>query len=94
MLRILGGIINKNSFPLRVLSIKFPLECYLSILEILSIKFPLKVLSTKFPLKYFLLIVPVSKTRYGLWPGGTFKRPDVIQSLLALSKDQMWLMAC
>ena len=53
MLCILRGIINKNYFPLKVLSIKFPLECFLSIIEILSIKFPLKVLSIKFPLKYF-----------------------------------------
>ena len=54
MLRISRGVINKNSFPIRVLSIKFPLEYFLSILEILSIKFPLKVLSIKFHLKYFL----------------------------------------
>ena len=45
MLRILRGIIIKNYFPIKVLSIKFPLECFLSILEILSIKFPLNVLS-------------------------------------------------
>ena len=64
MLHILRTIIvNKNSFRLKVLSIKFPLKCFLSILEILSIKFPLKVLSIKISLKYFLLIVPVSKTR-------------------------------
>ena len=65
ILHILRGIINKNSFPLMVLLIKFPLECFLLILEILSIKFPLKVLSIKFPLKYFLLVVPISKTRCG-----------------------------
>ena len=65
MLRILRGIINKYSFPLKVLSIKFPLERFLSILEILSIKFSLKVLLIKFTLKYLLLIVPVSKTRCG-----------------------------
>ena len=91
MLRILRGIINKNYFPLKVLSIKFPLERFLSILEILSIKFPLKVLSIKIPLKCFLLIVPVAKTRCGSKLVGTFKRPDVALSLLALSKDQMWL---
>ena len=34
MLCILRGIINKNSLPLKVLSIKFPLECFLSTLEI------------------------------------------------------------
>ena len=81
MLRILRGIINKNYFPLKVLSIRFPLECFLSILEILSIKFPLNELSIKFPLKYFLLIVPIS-------------RPNVASSLLTLSKDQMWLIVC
>ena len=71
---------NKKNFPLRILSIKFPLECFLSILEILSIKLPLKVLSIKFPLKDFF--------------SPRIKRPDVAHSLLALSKDQMWLIAC
>ena len=41
--------------------IRFPLEHFLPILGILSIKFFLKVLSIKFPLKYFLLVVPFSK---------------------------------
>ena len=91
MLCILRGIIDKKYFPLKVLSIKFPLERLLSILEILSIKFPLKVLSIKIYLKCFLLIVLVSKTRCGSKPVGTFKRPDVVLSLLALLKDQMWL---
>ena len=84
MLRILRGIINKNSLSLKVLSIKFTLECFLSILEILSIKFPLKVLSIKFPLNYFLL-VPLSKTRCGSKSIGTFIKPDVALSLLELS---------
>ena len=53
MLRILRGIISNNYFLLKVLSIKFLLKCFLSILEILSIKFSLKVLLSKFHLKVF-----------------------------------------
>ena len=87
MLSILRGIINKNSLPLKVLSIRFPLKCFLSILEILSIKIPLKVLSIKFPLKYFLLVL-VSKIKCGSKPAGTFIRPDVALSLLAPSKTK------
>ena len=95
MLCILRGIINKI-FSLKVLSIKFPLKHFLSILGILSIKFSLKVLSIKFPLKYFLIlgIVPISKTKSCFQPVGTFKRPEVAFNLLTFSKDQMWLLAC
>ena len=80
ILRILRGITNKNSFPLRVLSIKFSLECFLSILEILSIKFPLKGLSIQFPLKYFFIYSPRIKDQTcGSSLTGTFKRVDVLQ---------------
>ena len=41
--------------------IRFPLENFLQILGILSIKLSIKVLLIKFPLKYFILIVPLSK---------------------------------
>ena len=76
MLRILGVIIKKKCFSLKVLSIKFPSEHFLSILEILSMNLSLKMLSIKFPLKYFLLTIPVSKTKCGFKPAGTFKRPN------------------
>ena len=75
---------------------KFHLTYFPSILRILSIKFSLKVLAIKCPLEYFLLIpetVSISKTRCGSQLACTFKRPDVAHSLLALSKDQMWLTA-
>ena len=57
-------------------SIRFPLEHFLPILILLSIKFSLKVLSIKFPLKHLLLIVPLSEEQL------------VALSLLALLKDQ------
>ena len=66
---------------------KFHLTYFPSILGILSIKFPLEC---------FLLIpkiVSISKTRCDSKPTDTFKIPDVALSLLALSKDQMWLEA-
>ena len=75
MLCLLGVIIKKKSFSLKVLSIKFPSEYFISILEILSMNFSLKMLSIKFPLKYFLLIVLVSKTKCGFKLASTFKRP-------------------
>ena len=56
----------------------FPLENFLPILGILSIKFSLKVLPIKFPLKYFLLIVSLSKDQtYGSKPAGTFNISDL-----------------
>ena len=82
---------------LKVLSIKFPSKHFLLILGILSIKFHLKVLSFKFPLECFLLILGIlliSKTRCGSYLAGTFKRLDVAHSLLAILKDQMWLIVC
>ena len=75
MICILRGTTNKNCFPLRVLLIKFLLECFLSILEMLSIKFPLKELSIKFPLNYFFCYSPRIKDQTrGSKSAGNFKR--------------------
>ena len=58
--------------------IRFPLEHFLPILGILTIKFSVKVLSIKFPLKYFLLIVPLSKDQtYCSKLVDTFKIPNL-----------------
>ena len=86
---------------------RFPLEHFLPILGLLSLKFYLKVLSIKFPLKYFLLTSPtfkrvdvalsrltLSKTICGSKPAGTIKRLEVASSLLALSKGQTRLLTC
>ena len=37
---------------------------------------------------------PIAKDQSGSWPTGTFKRPKVAHSLVALSKDQKWLTVC
>ena len=92
------GVINKISFEV------FSLNPWN-----ITIKFSLNGLSIKFPLKYFLSIfgiTPISKdqmwllaccnfqkTRSGSQHAGTFKRPEVAHRLLALSTDQMWLLA-
>ena len=80
---ILKGIINKVF--LKVLSVKFLLKYFLSILGILSVHFSLKGNINKTSFKEF---------SFNSWNNPYFKIPKVAHSLLALSIDLMWLIAC